>query len=66
MGVVLMAVGGLVIALGGFLYWGNVSGHFRSFPFAGYITIGIGGAIFAFGRRKQAEEAAIKQLNAPR
>lgn len=66
MGMVLMGVGGLVIALGGFLYWGNVSGHFRSFPFAGYITIGIGGAIFAFGRRKQPEEAAVKQLNAPR
>ena len=66
MGMALMGVGGLVIALGGFLYWGNVSGHFRSFPFAGYITIGIGGAIFAYGKRKQSEDAVARQLNPPR
>jgi hypothetical protein len=60
----LMGVGGLVIALGGFLWWGNMSGHFRSFPFAGYITMAIGGAIFSYGKRKQAEEAVAK-LNRP-
>jgi len=64
MGMALMAVGGLVVALGAFLFWGNVSGHFRSFPYAGYITIGIGGAIFAAGKRKQAE-AEMAKLNAP-
>jgi hypothetical protein len=57
---VLQGVGGLVIALGGFLWWGNMSGHFRSFPFAGYITMAIGGAIFSFGKKKANEEAAGK------
>jgi hypothetical protein len=54
---VLVGLGGLVMALGAFLFWGNVSGHFRSFPFAGYITIAIGGAIVGYGRKRQALEA---------
>jgi hypothetical protein len=65
MGTVFMGVGALVMALGGFLWWGNMSGHFRSFPFAGYITIGIGGAIFGYGRRKNAEAAAAKLFTPP-
>lgn len=60
MGMALMGVGGLVMALGAFLFWGNVSGHFRSFPFAGYITIAIGGAIFSFGKKKAAEAEAAR------
>jgi hypothetical protein len=60
MGMVLQGVGGLVIAVGALLWIGNVSGKFRSFPFAGYITIAIGGAIFSFGKKKAAQEAAAK------
>jgi hypothetical protein len=58
MGMALMGVGGLIVAIGALLWIGNVSGKFISFPYAGYITMAIGGAIFAFGRKQQAEAAA--------
>jgi hypothetical protein len=56
----LMGVGGLIFVIGCGLFLGNTTGKFVSFPYAGYITMGIGGAIFAFGK-KQMAEAAQKQ-----
>lgn len=38
-------IGGLVFALGVFLFLGNVIGFFPTFPGLGYITIVIGGVI---------------------
>ena len=40
----LVLVGEVITVLGLCLFVGNISGVFRSFPFAAYITIGIGGA----------------------
>lgn len=57
MGMALMGVGGLIVAIGVLLWTGNVFGFFPTFPYAGYITIAIGGAIFAFGRKQMAEAA---------
>lgn len=57
MGMALMGVGGLIFVVGVLLFLGNMTGKFISFPYAGYITMGIGGAIFAFGRKQQAEAA---------
>ena len=61
----LIGLGVIITLVGGFLYWGNMSGSFVSFPYAGYITIAIGGAIGGLGWKKlQAEKAAqqTKQL----
>ena len=52
MGMALMGVGGLIVAIGAGLWCGNVFGFFPTFPYAGYITIAIGGAIFAFGKKQ--------------
>lgn len=41
--------GGLVVVLGAFLWCGNVFGFFPTFPFVGYITMAIGGAIWRAG-----------------
>ncbi|MGZ3417364.1 MAG: hypothetical protein ACXVEF_22650 [Polyangiales bacterium] len=60
MGMALMGVGGLIFVIGVGLYIGNVTGKFYSFPYAGYITMGIGAAIIAFGK-KQMADAAQKQ-----
>lgn len=57
MGKALMGVGALIVVVGVGLWLGNMTGKFPTFPYAGYITIGIGGAIFAFGK-KQAGDAA--------
>ena len=38
-------IGLITSLLGIFLFFGNVGGFFRTFPFAGFITISIGGAI---------------------
>jgi hypothetical protein len=60
----LIGIGVLITLVGGFLYWGNVSGTFISFPYAGYITIAIGGAIAAAGYKKMNADkhaAAMKQ-----
>ncbi len=43
------ALGGLVFAAGIGLFIGNVSGAFRTFPLAGYITMATGGAIMRAG-----------------
>ncbi len=61
MGMALMGVGGLILAIGALLFWGNVSGNFVTFPYAGYVTLGIGGAVFGLGRKMQAQAALGKE-----
>lgn len=41
----LQLLGGLIFVVGVGLFIGNVTGLFRTFPFAGFIVMGIGGAI---------------------
>lgn len=48
----LMGVGGLIFVVGVGLFAGNVTGMFISFPYAGYITMAIGGAIAGAGYKK--------------
>jgi hypothetical protein len=48
---VLQLVGGAVFALGIGLLIGNITGLFRTFPFAGYLTMAVGGAIYGAGQR---------------
>jgi hypothetical protein len=43
-------LGLLILIAGIFLFIGNVSGMFRTFPLAGWITIVIGGAIMRAGK----------------
>ena len=38
-------VGGVVMLLGIFLFFGNACGFFKTFPFAGFITMGVGAAL---------------------
>jgi hypothetical protein len=45
-------VGGAVMALGAFLWCGNVFHFFPTFPFAGYGTMVVGGLIMKSGGRK--------------
>lgn len=47
MGLSLLGAG--IFLLGVFLWCGNVFGFFRTFPFAGYVTILIGGAVWRAG-----------------
>jgi hypothetical protein len=49
---VLKGVGGVIFALGVFLFCGNVFRFFPTVPFAGYITMAIGGALFRFGQKQ--------------
>jgi hypothetical protein len=42
-------IGGLVLIAGIFLFIGNVSGGFRTFPGAGYLTIALGGVMLRAG-----------------
>lgn len=58
MGMALMGVGGLIFALGVVLYMGNRTGFLVTFPLAGFITMGIGGALIGLGRKLQADAAA--------
>ncbi len=48
-----IAVGGVIFAAGVFLWLGNVAGFCRTFPFAGYLTILAGGAIYKLGSKMQ-------------
>jgi hypothetical protein len=64
MGMMMKVLGGVIVAIGAVLFLGNVTGKLRTFPFAGYATIAAGGAVLAYGRRKEAEEAAAR-LNLP-
>ena len=45
-GMAMQIAGGLIFVLGMFLWCGNVFRFFPTFPFAGYITMMIGGAIW--------------------
>ena len=42
-------IGLLILIVGIFLFIGNISGMFRTFPGAGWITIAIGGVIMRAG-----------------
>jgi len=67
MAMVLIAVGSVITVIGGILYWGNVSGSFITFPYAGYITGAIGVAIAGFGykKMKEAKEQQAQKASAP-
>lgn len=57
MGMALMGVGGLIVVVGGLLWMGNMTGKFPTFPYAGYITIAIGAALFGLGKKQLAEKS---------
>ena len=40
-----VGIGLVTTLLGMFLFFGNVGGFFRTFPFAGFVTMSIGGAM---------------------
>ena len=42
-------VGGLILAVGAALWIGNVSRQFVTFPFAGYLTMAVGGMCMKAG-----------------
>jgi hypothetical protein len=44
-------VGGVIFIFGALLWIGNVSGLFPTFTGAGYITMGVAGALWRFGDR---------------
>ena len=56
MGFIGMGVGGLIFAVGAFLWCGNVFGFFPTVPMAGYLTMLLGGVIFGWGKRQRGEE----------
>ena len=47
----IVASGALVFAAGALLWCGNVFGFFVTFPFAGYLTLLAGGAIYKAGQK---------------
>ncbi|HEY7090689.1 MAG TPA: hypothetical protein VH518_21510 [Tepidisphaeraceae bacterium] len=49
----LSIVGAIVLLLGLFLFIGNVTSIFPTFPLAGYLTVVIGGAMCRVGRTQQ-------------
>ena len=57
----LIGIGAVIALIGAVLYWGNMSGTFVTFPYAGYITIAIGGAIGAAGYKKMHAEKVAQQ-----
>ena len=46
-----IASGVLIFVAGAFLWCGNVFGFFVTFPFAGYLTLPVGGAAFKAGQK---------------
>ncbi|HWX18709.1 MAG TPA: hypothetical protein VN578_02270 [Candidatus Binatia bacterium] len=46
-----IALGALIFVAGAFFWCGNVFGFFVTFPFAGYLTLLLGGAIFKAGQK---------------
>jgi hypothetical protein len=42
---VLVGLGGLILAAGAVLVWGNLSDRFRTLPFAGEVTMALGGIL---------------------
>ncbi|HKB01102.1 MAG TPA: hypothetical protein VKD90_02735 [Gemmataceae bacterium] len=51
-GLLLMGLGGFVAVVGAILWIGNMTGFFPTFPFAGIVTILIGGAIYKAGSNR--------------
>jgi len=47
----IVASGAIVFAAGALLWCGNVFGFFVTFPFAGYLTLLAGGAIYKAGQK---------------
>src|SRR5262249_12420701 len=45
-GMLLKLVGGVVFVVGIGLFFGHVSGAFPTFPYAGFVVMGIGGALW--------------------
>ncbi|HQR08525.1 MAG TPA: hypothetical protein PLN21_17000 [Gemmatales bacterium] len=45
-----VVLGGLILIVGAGLWLGNRTGFFPTFPFVGYLTMGLGGLIIAAGR----------------
>ncbi|MCC5662609.1 hypothetical protein LC653_01335 [Nostoc sp. CHAB 5784] len=37
--------GSIIFLFGLFLFFGNIFGFFKTFPFAGFITMGVGSAL---------------------
>lgn len=37
--------GSIVLLFGLFLFFGNIFGFFKTFPYAGFITMGVGSAL---------------------
>ena len=52
MGIAAMVVGGVVVAIGAFLFLGNVIGFFPTVPMAGWLTIALGAGIFGWGKKQ--------------
>lgn len=46
-------LGGVIIAVGVVLLVGNVTGFLVTFPFAGYITIVVGGMVMKMGKKQE-------------
>ncbi len=49
-------VGVIVTLLGVFLFFGNVGGFFKTFPFAGFITMGVGSALMNSPKNERMKE----------
>ena len=56
MAIGLIVLGAIITAVGGFLYWGNMSGTFVTFPYAGYAVMLVGGLIGASGYKKMHDD----------
>jgi hypothetical protein len=55
-----LLVGGLVFAVGLILFTGNITGTFRTIPFAGYIVMAIGAIIARFGGGSRSEGSPLR------
>lgn len=49
---VISILGIVIVAAGVFLWVGNVSRLFPTFPLAGYVTIVVGGIVFRAGKKQ--------------
>ena len=54
-GILLTVLGGIIFLLGVGLFLGNTSGLFPTVPFAGFVLMTIGGAMFGAGMRAAAQ-----------
>lgn len=56
MGYIVKIFGYVVVAIGGILVFGNVTGAFSTFPYAGFIAMMIGGGLITYGQKLEQEE----------